>query len=82
MVMTNTATNTGTGVPTPADRVLTMTGAERRKAREAIGKTQIQVAVECGVALGTVRNWEIGITPQPHRAAAYARALGLDGGAL
>lgn len=58
-----------------------MSGAERLEARKAVNKTQMQIAVECGVSLQTARLWENGIKPNPENAEKYAAALGLTGGA-
>jgi transcriptional regulator with XRE-family HTH domain len=70
-----------TNTSTPAQRVIDMTGEERKSAREALKKSQQKVAQEVGASIGAVRHWELGVEPQAHRLDAYAAALGLAGGA-
>ncbi len=62
---------------TPAQQVTKMSGEERLAARKAVGKTQMNIAVECGVSLQTARLWESGIQPNPENAVKYAAALGI-----
>ena len=49
-------------------------GAELRKAREAQGKTQSEIAVECAVTQPLVQKWEAGnALPTTRRARAVAK---------
>lgn len=57
--------------------IAALTPNERKDARSALGLTQMDIAMACGVQLHTVRNWERGALPQAHRADAYAEALRL-----
>lgn len=57
--------------------IAALSGPERKAARVATGKSQQALSNECGVAIQTIRTWELGVLPQAHRAAAYAKALRL-----